>query len=103
MWLLPIKEQKNILTAFFKHYKELGVEYIRMDFLSWYEDGFDRGMEANWGNGLVGRGYGRECYEKALSISVFRPLAMVFLLHWLCHILKIMPSWKGNMVIWCVL
>lgn len=61
------KGAKEYIDGFFKHYKELGVEYIRMDFLSWYEDGFDRGMEANWGNGLVGRGYGRECYEKALE------------------------------------
>ena len=50
------KGAKEYIDGFFKHYKELGVEYIRMDFLSWYEDGFDRGMEANWGNGLVGRG-----------------------------------------------
>ena len=61
------KGAKEYIDGFFKHYKELGVEYIRMDFLSWYEDGFDRGMEASWGNGLVGRGYGRECYEKALE------------------------------------
>ena len=32
-----------------------------MDFLSWYEDGHDRGM------GVVGRGYGREAYEQALK------------------------------------
>lgn len=74
-----------------------------MDFLSWYEDGFDRGMEASWGNGLVGRGYGRECYEKALEYICISATRYGILLHWLCHILKIMPSWKGNMVIWCVL
>lgn len=61
------KGAKEYIDGFFRHYKKLGVEYIRMDFLSWYEDGFDRGMEVFWGNGLVGRGYGRACYEQALE------------------------------------
>ncbi|MDE7396478.1 MAG: glucan 1,6-alpha-isomaltosidase [Muribaculum sp.] len=52
---------KEYIDGFFKYYKELGVDYIRMDFLSWYEDGKDRGM------GLVGRGYGRASYGRALS------------------------------------
>ncbi len=52
---------REFIDGFFKHYKELGIEYIRMDFLSWYEDGMDR----NWG--VVGRGYGRESYARALS------------------------------------
>ena len=52
---------KEYIDGFFKHYKELGVEYIRMDFLSWYEDGKDRGI------GIVGRGYGRETYARALA------------------------------------
>ena len=45
---------KEYIDGFFKHYKDLGVDFIRMDFLSWYEDGKDRGI------GIVGRGYGRE-------------------------------------------
>ena len=52
---------KEYIDGFFKHYKELGVEFIRMDFLSWYEDGKDRGM------GVVGRGYGRENYARAMA------------------------------------
>lgn len=52
---------KEFIDGFFKHYANLGIHYIRMDFLSWYEDGNDRGM------GTVGRGYGRECYEQALK------------------------------------
>lgn len=52
---------KEYIDNFFRHFKELGVEYIRMDFLSWYEDGSDRGM------GVVGRGYGRESYARALA------------------------------------
>lgn len=52
---------KEYIDGFFKHYKELGVEYIRMDFLSWYEDGKDRNI------GTVGLGYGRESYARALN------------------------------------
>lgn len=52
---------REFIDGFFKHYKELGIDYIRMDFLSWYEDGRDRYM------GVVGRGYGRESYARALS------------------------------------
>ncbi len=52
---------REFIDGFFKHYKELGIEYIRMDFLSWYEDGKDRGM------GTVGHGYGREAYARALA------------------------------------
>ena len=52
---------REYIDGFFKHYKELGVEFIRMDFLSWYEDGKDRGM------GIAGRGYGRESYARAMA------------------------------------
>lgn len=52
---------REFIDGFFKHYKELGVEYIRMDFLSWYEDGKDRNI------GVVGHGYGRASYARALS------------------------------------
>ena len=52
---------KAYIDGFFKHYHDLGVDFIRMDFLSWYEDGFDRNM------GRVGRGYGRDSYQLALQ------------------------------------
>lgn len=52
---------REYIDGFFKHYHDLGVEYIRMDFLSWYEDGKDRNM------GIVGRGYGRASYARALA------------------------------------
>lgn len=52
---------REFIDGFFKHYKDLGIDYIRMDFLSWYEDGKDRNM------GVVGRGYGRGSYARALS------------------------------------
>lgn len=52
---------KEFIDGFFKHYHDLGIDYIRMDFLSWYEDGKDRNI------GIVGHGYGRESYARALS------------------------------------
>lgn len=56
------KGAKEYIDGFFQHYKNLGVSYIRMDFLSWYEDGTDRNM------GIVGRGYGRNNYAFALNM-----------------------------------
>lgn len=52
---------KEYIDGFFKHYAELGVEYIRMDFLSWYEDGNDRNI------GKVSKGYGRASYGRAMA------------------------------------
>lgn len=52
---------REYIDGFFKHYSDLGIKYIRMDFLSWYEDGKDRNM------GTVGYGYGRASYGRALS------------------------------------
>lgn len=52
---------KEYIDGFFRHYSELGVDFIRMDFLSWYEDGKDRNL------GVVGRGYGHESYARALA------------------------------------
>ena len=52
---------EEYIDGFFKHYQELGVSFIRMDFLSWYEDGKDRNI------GIVGRGYGRAAYARALA------------------------------------
>ncbi len=69
---------KEYIDGFFKHYKEMGVEFIRMDFLSWYEDGQDRNV------GVTGRGYGRESYalamryiaESAKKYGIFTSLVM---------------------------
>lgn len=52
---------REYIDGFFKHYSELGIDYIRMDFLSWYEDGKDRNI------GVVGHGYGHSSYARALS------------------------------------
>lgn len=52
---------KEYIDGFFRHYSDMGVKFIRMDFLSWYEDGKDRNL------GTVGRGYGRAEYGRALA------------------------------------
>lgn len=52
---------REYIDGFFKYYANLGIDYIRMDFLSWYEDGKDRYV------GETGRGYGRESYARALA------------------------------------
>lgn len=52
---------EEYIDGFFKHFSEMGIDYIRIDFLGWYEDGYERTM------GKVGKGYGRETYEKALQ------------------------------------
>jgi hypothetical protein len=43
-----------------KHYADMGVEYLRVDFLSWYETGYDRNL------GMVGPSRPPEQYETAL-------------------------------------
>lgn len=52
---------REYIDGFFKHFSDLGVDFIRIDFLSWYEDGKDRNM------GVVGKGYGRSSYALALK------------------------------------
>lgn len=55
---------REYIQGFFKHYHDLGVDYIRMDYLSWFEDGNDRGVQ-----GHPGRGHGRDNYARALAYS----------------------------------
>lgn len=43
-----------------QHYADMGIEYLRVDFLSWYESGYDRGL------GTVGPSRPRSDYETAL-------------------------------------
>ena len=56
------KGAEEYIDGFFKYYKNLGVDFIRMDFLCYYENGYDRGM-----NAIKGKGYGRENYKLALQ------------------------------------
>lgn len=53
---------KEYIDEFFRYYSELGVEMIRIDFLSWFEDGFFRLSDS-----YVGKGYGRQMYADALA------------------------------------
>ena len=53
---------KEYVDEFFRHYSELGVDMIRMDFLSWFEDGYFRLWDTP-----VGKGYGRQIYADALA------------------------------------
>lgn len=60
-WVVPSHEgAKEFIDGFFKYYKKIGVEFIRMDFLCLFETGDGAG-------GMPGRGYGREEYELALK------------------------------------
>jgi len=43
-----------------QHYADMGIEYLRVDFLSWYETGYDRNL------GTVGPSRPRAYYETAL-------------------------------------
>lgn len=69
---------KEWIDGFFKHYSDLGVDMIRIDYLSWYEDGTGRI------DGITGRGYGRANYalclgyiaEAAKKYGIFTSLVM---------------------------
>ena len=52
---------REYIDGFFKHYHDLGVDFVRMDFMCWYEDG-DPGRDEP-----VTCGYGRERYERGLA------------------------------------
>ncbi len=60
-WAVPSHSGcKEFIDGFFKYYKSIGVEYIRMDFMCLFETGDGAG-------GMPGKGYGREEYELALN------------------------------------
>lgn len=60
-WAVPShKGCKEFIDGFFKYYKSLGVEYIRMDFMCLFET-------ADGAGGMPGRGYGRDEYKLALD------------------------------------
>ncbi|MFT3861871.1 hypothetical protein [Micropruina sp.] len=52
---------KEYVQGYVRYFAELGVRYLRVDFLSWYETGMDAGI------GEVGVRHGREAYATALS------------------------------------
>lgn len=51
---------KEYIQGYVKYFKDMGVRYLRIDFLSWYEDGMDKGT-------MVGRNHGRNNYMTALQ------------------------------------
>ena len=51
---------KEYIQGYVKYFKNMGVRYLRIDFLSWYEDGMDKGT-------MVGRNHGRNNYATALQ------------------------------------
>ncbi|TGB08873.1 hypothetical protein [Streptomyces sp. MZ04] len=51
---------KEYVQGYVEYFKRLEVPYLRIDFLSWYENGQDAGL------GTVGVAHGRENYETAL-------------------------------------
>lgn len=53
---------RELIDGFFKHYHDLGVDMIRMDFLCWYEDGWSR-VEKDY----CSCGYGRASYARLLG------------------------------------
>ena len=52
---------REYIDGWFKHYHDMGVDFVRMDFMCWYEDG-DPGRDHP-----VTCGYGRERYERGLA------------------------------------
>ncbi len=60
-WVVPShRGAKEYIDGFFKYYKNLGVEYIRMDFMCLFEG-------ANGAGDMTGKGYGRDNYRLALQ------------------------------------
>jgi alpha-glucosidase len=51
---------KEYVQGYVRYFADLGVPYLRIDFLSWYETGTDSGL------GQVGVAHGRQNYETAL-------------------------------------
>lgn len=79
-WYIPSHPGcRELIDGFFKHYHDMGVDMIRMDFLSWFEDGWSR-VEHDY----CSRGYGRAnyarwlgwCAESAKKYGIFLSLVM---------------------------
>ncbi|TYR79321.1 carbohydrate-binding protein [Priestia megaterium] len=52
---------REYVEGYVKFFKAQGADFLRVDFLSWYETGTDKGI------GVVGKEHGREQYETALK------------------------------------
>ena len=77
---------EQFFEGFFKHYSDMGVKFIRIDFLSWYEDGMNYSDQ-------IDRGYGRERYVKGLQwINKYAQKYGVY-------VSLVMPHLKNNAII----
>ena len=52
---------ENYVKGYMNYFKSMGIQYMKIDFLSWYESGKD------WNLGEVCHAHGRENYKKALT------------------------------------
>ncbi|MBW4361040.1 chitobiase/beta-hexosaminidase C-terminal domain-containing protein [Flavobacterium taihuense] len=51
---------EEYVKGYVQHFADMGIKFLRVDFLSWYESGYDRNM------GIVGPARPKADYEKAL-------------------------------------
>ncbi|MFC0216637.1 carbohydrate-binding protein [Paenibacillus chartarius] len=51
---------KEYVQGYVNYFKNMGVKYLRIDFLSWYENGIDKGR-------VIGKNHGSANYRKALQ------------------------------------
>ncbi|ERK39864.1 putative lipoprotein [Segatella baroniae F0067] len=85
---------EQFFEGFFKHYSDLGVKYIRMDFLSWYEDGMNYTDQ-------IDKGYGRERYVKGMQwINKYAKKYGIYVSLVMPHLKNnaIMEKYAGNMI-----
>lgn len=85
---------EQFFEGFFKHYADLGVKFIRIDFLSWYEDGMNYSDQ-------IDRGYGRERYVKGLQwINKYAQKYGIYVSLVMPHLKNnaIIEKYAGNMV-----
>ncbi len=54
-------DAEKFLKGYIDFFAKQGASYLRVDFLSWYESGYDKGL------GQIGTGHTREQYRKALQ------------------------------------
>ena len=54
---------KEYVRGLLRHFKEVGADFVRLDYLSYYEDGIDRKRDS-----FVGKGYGRQNYADLLAV-----------------------------------
>jgi putative signal-peptide-containing protein len=77
---------EQYFEGFFKHYSDMGVKFIRMDFLSWYEDGMNY-------TDIIDKGYGRERYVKGMQwINKYAQKYGIY-------VSLVMPHLKNNAII----